>query len=251
VKTISFASLKGGVGKSTSSISAAKIFSQEGKTLLIDIDPRTATTSHVFDDIEKITGRTIHQAMKSEISISECVFPANKNLYFIPSEMELKLIEVELAAHPNKSLILFELLQEVEDDFDFCIIDAPNDLGILSNNAVIASDLIVFPTQAEKWSARAISMTLAGFEPCRKVGRYTGKQFEARILVTDFEENRDIQAVMLNAIKEEFQGMVCDTVIHHSIDVTRTYAQTGEFLPKGSRPEREYRAFVSEIRGIL
>lgn len=254
MKTISVFSLKGGVGKTTTALSVANILSDSSRVLMIDLDPRTAATSHVVSDPDLLENRTIHQALLGNCEMAGCVHPVRSGFFsFCGSEIELSLLGIEMANYPNKEMALFELLREVEEDFDYCVIDTPNDLGLIANLAVIASDLVIFPTKPEKWAARAVSTSLNGIAPCRRVSRYTGKSFESRVLVVDFEENRDIQNIMLETVRTTFPALVCQSVIHHSVDVTRAYAQTGERLPERSRPAREYQALVSELRagGLL
>jgi chromosome partitioning protein len=244
MQVISFVSLKGGVGKSSSAISVAKILSEKSRVLLIDLDPQNATSSHFCPDFE---GKTIREVLKNEVDIADVIQKIKKNLDFVPSNIELSIIEIELAREGNNTMRLFEALDSIDDEYDYCVIDTPPTPGLLMNSAVIASDLVVIPTQAEKFSANAVGLTLTILESNKKMSRYTNKSFKTVILPTFFEGNRTVKTVMLDKVFEAFGEIVSRDLIHLSTDVAKTYAQIGEFLPKSSRPHKEYKAFVEKF----
>lgn len=248
MQVLSFVSLKGGVGKTSSAITTARILAEQGnRVLLVDLDPQNAASSHFFDEVP--LGKTIHQVLLNQIEMEESIQKVSHNLDFIPSEIELSLIESELAGITNQSFILLEALETIADNYDYCVIDTPPALGLLTKSAVIASDRVIIPTQLEKWAIRAIEATKRGLSDCKKAAKYTGKNFTTIILPTFFEGNRKIKEILLNSLRETFME-VSETVIHLSTEVGKTYAQTAVFLNPSTRAHREYWAFLSEL-GIL
>jgi len=169
MKTISLISTKGGTAKSTSAISIANVLSQNHKVLLLDIDSNNSLTSHYIVNISEIENKTIRQLLKSEVNIHECLIPISNNLHLIPSEIELCLIERELSGITNQMFLLYDLLNEVQNIYDFIIIDSAPSMGLTTKLAIISSDIIIIPTQLEKWAVRGINATIQMITDCQSV----------------------------------------------------------------------------------
>ena len=275
MKTIMFQTVKGGVGKSSSAIALAKILSDRNKVLLIDLDPQNATTSHFFsgDSIETIQDKTIRQLLLGTAPITNCIFQLTGNLMFIPSEYELHRLEKELSSVSNQYFRLSQALNRIKDHFDYCVIDSGPNINLMSQQAVIASDIIIMPTQLEKWAIRVLPLNFDQVVDCEKSKNLIGKHTERiYILPTMFEEVLKMKRQYLEAVydkeflesglisvispeSEEYEiarniiekTKITKTFIHKSADVARTYSTNSAFIPEGSRAHQEYLALVEEI----
>jgi len=251
MKTITFASIKGGVLKTSSSISLAQILSEKYKVLLVDCDSNNAATSHFIEDIEVINNKTIRQVLKGDTEIKNAITEVSPNLFLLPSEIELSLIERELMGVSNQMFLLVDALREVENDFDFCIIDTGPSLLFTTKLAMISSDIVVIPTQLEKWAVRAINGTFIELEDSRKAQKYVDKKIsKIVILPTQYEKNRTVKSVFLELLKKQFSEYLSNSVIHMASEASKTFSVLGDKLAINSRTYIEYKGFIEEILGV-
>ena len=145
-KVFSIANQKGGVGKTTTAINLAYALAQSGlKTVLVDMDPQGNATSAL--GLENKEGGSVYGPLCGEGTILEQIqsVQSQKNLFMVPSEMDLAAIEVELAQRDNYLLQLKNLLEPLKasDDYDVILIDCPPALGMLSMNSLVAADYLI------------------------------------------------------------------------------------------------------------
>lgn len=254
MKTISFISLKGGVGKTASALSVAQELARRGnKVLLVDLDPQNAATSHfVNSELLATNVDTVRGILKGESDAMRAArqvweTPGDGSIRhsathhdarigridLIPSEIELSLIEHELGNVPNRELMLHEALQLVATRYEYCVIDTPPALGFLTYSAAIASDVVVIPSQMEKWAVRAIGTTLQGLELCRKSQRYIGNAFHTFVLPTFWSERNSLYATVFSMVRELYGEYLTAARIPGLVEVKKTFAVTGAELPDG------------------
>ena len=140
-KIIAFANQKGGVGKTTSAINVAAALGLKRKnTLLVDFDPQGNSTSGVGIRKSQVKN-TIYDALVGKASPHDCIIKTEyKNLSVMPSELSLAAAELELADTEKREAKLKAALDAVKSDYDYIIIDCPPSLGLLTVNALTASD---------------------------------------------------------------------------------------------------------------
>ncbi len=254
MKTFSFISLKGGVGKTASALSVAQELGRRGHSvLLVDLDPQNAATSHYLTHevlIENpysvgaiLKGKT--DAILAAVSVDYNETSMSR-IDLIPSEIELSLIDHELGNVPNREYLLYEALSLVETRYDYCVIDTPPMLGFLTYSAAIASDRVIVPTQLEKWAVRATGTTLRGLELCRKSQRYIGKSFEAGILPTFWSERNRLYRTIMEMLSELHGPAVLPVNVPGLVEVKKTFTRT-----RGELPEGKARAAYAALTDIL
>ena len=144
---ISFANQKGGVGKTTTTLSLSSLLAQKGKkVLVIDLDPQSNLTSGIgYNKTE--TFKNTYDVLIQDEEITQVFVPSpiSDNLFIVPSKIDLAASEIELVSKISRERILKEKLEKVKKDFDYILIDCPPSLGLLTINALVGSDAVVIP----------------------------------------------------------------------------------------------------------
>ena len=160
-RIFSIVNQKGGVGKTTTAINIATAMSAIGKKiLLLDMDPQgNASTGLGIDNNDRLN--TIYEVIIGQVKPNEAIIKTKiPNLKIITSTVDLSASEVELVNIENREFLLKNALQEIVEDFDVIVIDCPPSLGLLTINALCASDSILIPMQCEFFSLEGLSNLL-------------------------------------------------------------------------------------------
>jgi chromosome partitioning protein len=209
MKIISIVNHKGGVGKTTTAANLACALAKENhKTLLIDFDPQAAlTTSFKILTDEK----NIYYALLDSVSVENCIIETQiKNLYLIPSTLDLAAAEPQLIGQIAFERKLKQLLQQLTD-FGYIIIDSPPSLGVLTINSIVAADLIIVPLQCEFLAMKA----LAHLNKIIEKAKIVNSELKIRILFTMFDKRSTHPKEIVDEVKKFFPTF--NTIITKSI----------------------------------
>lgn len=160
-KIFSIVNQKGGVGKTTTAINlATSIATLKKKVLLIDIDPQGNASTGLGIELSQ-RQKTIYELLIGEFDIKDVIIPTKiRNLSIITSTVDLSACEVELVDIEKREFLLKNCLKQISELYDIIIIDCPPSLGILTINALTASDSILIPMQCEFFSLEGLSHLL-------------------------------------------------------------------------------------------
>jgi chromosome partitioning protein len=214
-KVIAIANQKGGVGKTTTAINlAASLAVLEYKTLLIDADPQANSTSGVGIDPRSVK-IGIYECLMDEINIKKAILETDTpNLFLIPSDIDLVGAELELVDQPNRNQKLKTMLAKIKDDYDFIIIDCSPSLGLVTLNALTASNSVVIPVQCEYFALEGMGKLL---HTIKLVQTEMNEELEVEgILLTMYDIRLRLSNQVVEEVKSHFQDMVFNTVIHRN-----------------------------------
>jgi chromosome partitioning protein len=244
---ISIANEKGGVAKTTTTISLGAALAETGcKVLLIDLDAQ-ANLSLAFNT-ESTSGQpTMANVLLEGVPARNAVRDTQvANLQIIPSNNEIGLAERFLPIRQSYETTLARAFRDGKWDLDFIIMDCPPFLGAVSYNAMMASDLLILPTQAEYFSINALRNMMGIIRRIRAQGN---PRLTYRLLLTMFDRRNRIHRSMTEQLRSTFGNGLLDTVIETDTKLRESPIAGMPIMhhaPK-SRSALQYRALAQEI----
>lgn len=208
---ISLANEKGGVAKTTTALSLGAALVEIGKTvLLVDLDPQSNLSLAVGVELDRSTPsifNTLTTSLPARDLVRETSIPG---LELLPSTSDLGQSEYLLPSRHAYESILTKAFQMASWDFDFIILDCPPFMGALTINALVASDLLIIPTQAEFFSVNSLKNMMNMVRLIRSRGN---SQLTYRLLLTMYDRRNRIHRSMAEELRTKFQNGVFNTTI--------------------------------------
>ena len=245
-KTISVLNQKGGVGKTTSAVNIASFLAiTETPVLIIDMDPQGNASTGLGVGNQKLT---IYDLLINNKNINSAIQKTEIDfLEIIPSSSQLAGAEIELVSMFTRETILKQIIQNVVGKYKYIIIDCPPSLGLLTINALTASDSIIIPIQCEYYALDGLSQLL---NTIRLVQKNLNSHLTIEgILITMFDSRLNLSQQVLKEVKDYFGDKVYKTLINRNVKLGEAPSHGKPIIlyDASSTGSQNYMNLVSEI----
>ncbi len=207
------------MGKTTTSINlSASVAAYERKTLLIDIDPQANSSSGLGFNKSEIS---VYEAISGEVEPKEAIQTTYMpNLDIVPASINLVGAEVEMVNIENREYLLKEFIDEVKNDYDYVFIDCPPSLGLLTLNALTASDAVIVPVQCEYFALEGLGQLLNTINIVKK--NFNANLYIEGVLLTMYDQRLRLSNQVVEEVKKYFGNRVFKTIIHRNVRLSES-----------------------------
>lgn len=216
-KIISIANQKGGVGKTTTAINLSSLLAAaEKKTLLVDIDPQANSSSGLSVTNQQIS---VYDVLTGTKNINDVIINTFMPfLDLLPSNINLVGAEIELVDVEGREAKLKNALKEINTEYDFILIDCPPSLGLLTLNALTASDSVLIPVQCEYFALEGLGQLLNTINIVKK--HFNPSLSIEGVLLTMFDTRLRLSHQVAEEVRKYFGDKVYNTVIHRNVRIS-------------------------------
>jgi chromosome partitioning protein len=247
-KIIAICNQKGGVGKTTTTISLGSYLAAFGrKTLIVDFDPQANATSGLGIDYAKLSKNIYHNLVFGFPASDTILTTPLFGLDILPASPELIGAQVELNVYENKEFRLSQLLHSIASQYQYILIDLPPSLGLLTVNGLIAADHVLIPIQTEFYALDGLSQLIHTIDLIRR-----NLEKDLKILgavLTLYDKRNRLDRLVVKNILRHFPGYVFNAIIPRNVALAEapSFGQSILQYSPHSEGARAYRQLAQEM----
>lgn len=248
-KVLALCNQKGGVGKTTSTINLGAALTEFGRrVLLVDFDPQGALSVGLGVPAHQLDQTIYNVIIERSVGVNDAVIRTGvPNMDLLPSNIDLSAAEVQLVSEVGREHTLVRTLRPVIERYDYVLIDCQPSLGLLTVNALAASDGVLIPLECEFFSLRGVALLIDTIEKVRE--RLNPKLAITGILATMFDPRTLHSREVMARVVEAFGEVVFETVINRTVrfpETTVAGAPITTWAPR-SAGAKAYRQLAREV----
>ncbi len=247
-KVLAIINQKGGVGKSTTAVNLSAALGEAGKSVLVvDLDPQGNTTSGYGIEKEELDGDIYNALLEDEPMVELVIETVEPNVNLVPATIQLAGAEIELVSKMARESILRRALESVKDDYDYVLIDCPPSLGLLTLNALMASDGLLIPIQCEYYALEGVTKLM---ETTSMVQKSLNPQLDIfGVLMTMYDSRTLLSNQVVDEVRQFFGDKVFDSVIPRTVKLSEapSHGLPISLYAPNNRGAESYNALAQEV----
>lgn len=250
-KTISFVNNKGGCGKTTSVCAIGQYWAKQGKKILfIDLDSQSNLTSIITDTdpATKEWETTLEDAFIGGPEFGLPIEHVTDCIDIVPSDLDLSNFDRDTARQTTRECLLADLLETVKNDYDYILVDCPPALGLITYNALVASDYLVLVSNADGLSYRGMKMIASLYNEVIGNKRLNPNLEIVGAIITRYEKN-NLSDLYVQKIKDDLGPLLIEPVVRKSTKLAQAASfqrDIYEFDPSG-KSTKDYITVANEL----